>query len=70
MLSSGQVGSKLRLAGDAFVVWHGMEPHRRFLLDAIKKALYATLVLYQFASYERFEAQGLELGESAESMSV
>lgn len=56
----------LRLAGDAFVVWQGMEPHHRFSLDAIKQALYAAFALDQFAAYDRFEARRLEVGESAD----
>ena len=35
----------LRLAGDAFVVWQGMEPHHRFSLDAIKRSLCAAFAL-------------------------
>lgn len=54
----------LRLAGDAFVVWQGMESQHRFSLDAIRQALYAAFALDQFAAYERFESRRLEPGES------
>ena len=56
----------LRLAGDAFIVWQGMEQRQRFSLDATKHALYAAFALDQFAAYERFEARRLEPGESAD----
>lgn len=54
----------LRLAGDAFVVWQGLEPHRRSSLRETKQALYAAFALDRFAAYERFESRRFESGES------